>query len=139
MKSWGLSFFFLLVLVAATMLACGSSPRVLQSVAVSPATADAQSFSGGLVQFTSLGYYTTPPSPVEPLAATWGACYQGNLTTGVSVSASGVAHCAAGSVGTYTVWVSVPSNPDHGACPQIANACGGGGCMVAGTAQLTCP
>jgi hypothetical protein len=74
---------------------------------------------------------------VTPLTATWGACYQDSPTSGVFVSTNGLAQCAAGSVGTYTVWAYAPSGQT--ACPNIVNACGGGGCQVVGTAQLTCP
>lgn len=142
MKRYGpqLFLFFLLVLAAAIMLACGSSSanRMLQSVTLSPATADGQSYPGGQVQFTATGIYSARPSPVTPLSASWGACdLGGNSTSDVSVSASGIAECATGSVGTYTVW-AFGSNPSKGTCGAI-NACGGGCGRITGTAQLTCP
>ena len=144
MKNYGLpSFFFLVVLAIAITLACGSpaapgnTTGLLESVSINPATADAQNYPMGLVQFTATGYYTTPPLKVTPLKATWGACYQGNPTSGVSVSPKGLAQCSAGAVGTYTVWAFAPSNA--GVCPAFVTACGGGGCQVTGTAQLTCP
>lgn len=44
---------------------CGNSrPRLLQSVSVSPASADAQTFAVGQVQFSAVGTYSQPPSPV---------------------------------------------------------------------------
>lgn len=133
--------FFLFLLVAAAMmcLACGSSAdRMLQSVTLSPAAADAQNYPGGQVQFTATGYYSAAPSPVTPLSATWGACEQsGNSTQSVSISATGVAQCAAGAVGTYNVW-AFDTNPATATCNAI-NACGGGCGRVTGTAQLTCP
>jgi hypothetical protein len=147
MRHYGLpisSFLLTLILVAAIVLACGSpagpsnTTGILESVSLSPATADAQNYPLGLVPFTATGYYSTPPSPVTPLKATWGACYQGNPTSGISVSNSGVAQCAAGSAGTFTVWAWAPSGTT-GACPAFGTACGGGGCQVTGTAQLTCP
>jgi len=98
MKSYGLPFScFLLFLAAAIALACGSpaGPRnttgILKSVSISPASADAQNYPLGLVQFTATGQYTTAPFQVTPLTATWGACYQGSATNGVSVSSNGVA------------------------------------------------
>ena len=107
---------------------------------MSPAAADADQYPNGQVQFTAIGYYNKPPSPITPLTATWGACYQFNTTSGVSVSKNGLAQCAAGSVGTYTVWAFVVQQPPPGyACTNIEDACGGGGCQVTGTAQLTCP
>jgi hypothetical protein len=140
MRKYVLSVSFLAILTIAITLACGSSPRILQSVSLSSPTADAQ---GNLVQFTATGYFNEQPSPVTLSAANWGACYQNQRTTAVSVSAEGVAQCAAGAVGTYTVWAWAESAADscggnNGEVP--ANPCGGaGGCQVTGTAQLTCP
>jgi hypothetical protein len=59
MRKYGLSVFFLAVLAIAITLACGSSPppRILQSVSLSPPTADAQ---GSPVQFTATGYFKRP-------------------------------------------------------------------------------
>lgn len=141
MKLFGPQFFFLLlVLAAAITLACGSSPseHTLQSVTLTPASADASSYPGGGVPFTATGNYSTAPSPVTPIAVTWGACDQaGNSTSEVSVSASGLAQCASGAIGTYTVW-AFGSNPSRGTCGAM-NACGGGCGRITGTAHLTCP
>jgi len=144
MKSLGLPFSCLLLLLAiAIALACGSpatpgnTTGVLQSVTISPATADAQNYPLGLVQFTATGYYTTPPIKVTPLKATWGACYQGSSTNAVSVTGTGVAVCVGGASGAYTVWAFAPSGT--GPCPAFVGPCGTGGCQVTGTAQLTCP
>lgn len=140
MRKYALSVFFLAMLAIAVALACGSSPRALQSVILSPPTADAQ---GKPVQFTATGSFNDQPSPASLSAANWGACYQNQRTTAVSVSADGLAHCAVGAVGTYTVWAWAESAADscggnNGEVP--ANPCGGsGGCQVTGTAQLTCP
>ncbi|MGP0017113.1 MAG: hypothetical protein ACLPHP_00980 [Candidatus Sulfotelmatobacter sp.] len=135
------AFLFLLVLAAAMTLACGSSAsRTLQSVTISPASADAQNFPGGLVQFTATGIYAAPPSPVAPLAATWGACDQsGNVTSAVSVSSSGVAQCKSGAAGTYQVWAFDLVTPPGGAECLAETVCGGGCGRVTGTAQLICP
>lgn len=131
-------FFFLLLGGAVITLACGSNPpRYIKSVTISPASADARNFPSGDVPFTASGYYTTSPSPVTPISATWGACHQNAPTTDVSVSSGGVAHCASGAAGTYTVWSFVVQQ-GPGACPLVVSACGGG-CGVTGTAQLTCP
>ena len=138
----GLPIFVLAVLAIAINLACGSSlsPRALQSVSLSPPTADAQ---GSPVQFTATGYFNDQPSPVKLPSANWGACYQNQRTTAVSVNADGLAQCAAGAVGTYTVWAWAESaagscGGNNGEIP--ANPCGGAGeCQPTGTAQLTCP
>src|SRR5579884_2298020 len=53
-----------------------NSRRVLQSVTVSPATADSQSFPNGQVTFTAMGTFSKPPSPdqvtfVAPYSGEW--------------------------------------------------------------------
>ncbi|HUO15730.1 MAG TPA: hypothetical protein VMX38_12140 [Verrucomicrobiae bacterium] len=123
----------LLVLIAVLTLACGSPSmgRGLQSVTISPTSAEGQ------MQFTATGFFNVPPSPVTPLTVTWGACYQNESTTEVSVSKTGFAQCGPGASGTYTVWGYGMSGAQ--ACPAYVTACGGGGCQVTGTAQLTCP
>jgi hypothetical protein len=139
MRKYGLSVSFLAILVIAITLACGSSPRILQSVSLSPPTADAR---GNPVQFTATGYFNEQPSPTKLPEPSWGVCYQNQRTTAVSISAEGVAQCAAGAVGTYTVWAVAQRGGDScGAAGTIpANPCGGAGeCQVTGTAQLTCP
>jgi hypothetical protein len=131
---------FLLLCIAAITLACGTSSsgsRMLESVSVSPATADAQNYPGGQVPFVATGFYTTNPSTVTPLATVWGACYQEASTTDVLIDLqTGTATCKAGAMGTYTVFTSNTGGM-HGGC-NITSACGGG-CFVTGTAQLTCP
>ena len=145
MRFYGPPVFFLFIL-SLIALACGSHTAlsgslgtgVLQSVSISPATADAQNY-GGQVQFVATGYYTTQPYQVTPLKATWGTCYQENPTSEISVSQSGLGQCAAGAVGTYTVWAFAPNNESACSASSILTACGTGGCQVTGTAQLTCP
>jgi hypothetical protein len=140
MRKYGPSVLFLAVFVAAITLACGSSPRALQSVSLSPPSADAQ---GSPVQFTATGHFNHQPSSAILTSANWGACYQNQPTTAVSVSAEGLAQCASGAVGTYTVWAWAESSADscggnNGEVP--ANPCGGASeCQPTGTAQLTCP
>lgn len=140
MKRYGPQLFlFLLVLAAAITLACGTSPnRMLESVTLSPALADAQNYPGGLVQFTATGAYTKPPSPVTPLPASWGACdSSGASTSQVSVSSTGLAQCATGTVGIYEVWAfdEIPGKVPCAGPSICGRACG----QVTGTALLTCP
>ena len=134
MRHYALPLFFLLLLAAAVTLACGSSPHILQSVTISPATADAQN---GEAQFTATGVFTGSPSEVTPLSATWGACFQNETTTGVSVSSKGLAQCATGASGTYTIF-AWDVNPGTAIC-EVSAVCGPPCGAVAGTAQLTCP
>jgi hypothetical protein len=139
MRKYGLSVFFLAILGIALALACGSPAYLLKSVSLSPPAADAQ---GSPVQFTATGYFNQQPSPVQLVSPNWGACYQNQRTTAVSVSADGLAQCAAGAAGTYTVWAVAQRGGDScGAAGSVpANPCGGAGeCQVTGTAQLTCP
>jgi hypothetical protein len=139
----------LLVAAAAITLACGSSPikpnncstsptgpnttGALESVSLCPAVADAAQFPNGEVQFIASGVYNTAPLMVTPLQTTgWGACQAGAGTNDVVISSAGVAKCAAGASGTYSVYTSVPTNCEHvGPC--------GTGCMISGYAKLTCP
>ena len=140
MKGSGLplSLFFLL-LVAAVCLSCGSPsssnvPHSIQAITIKPGNADAQDYPNGQVQFTATGYYNQAPAVVSPLAATWGVCYQNAPTTDASVTKNGLAACAPGAAGTYTVYADDPPDPS---CLVIGPC--GGGCFVTGTAQLTCP
>lgn len=134
---------FLLTLVGAGVLSlaalsCGSSStsvRQLESITLSPATANATSYPNGQVQFVATGHYNTVPFTVSPLTAHWGTCYQEGSTSAISVSQEGIAQCASGAVGTYTVWADDP--PLSGVSCTAITACGGG-CFVAGTAQLAC-
>lgn len=122
------------VLLAAALLAgiellaagCGSSNRVIQSVTVTPATADAQNFPNGQVQFTASGNYSAPPSPVALSQAGW-SLSEGGIAT---LTGNGLAQCVPGATGTVTVKAGV-SGP-----------CSGTGCtavQIVGTAQLSCP
>jgi hypothetical protein len=105
---------------------CGNgSPRLLQSISVSPASADAQSFPSGQVQFTVLGTYSQPPSPSPTTASQW-LLVGPNIAT---ISQSGVAQCTSGASGVVTVKAFTPA------------PCSGTGCtaaMLSGTAQLSC-
>ena len=149
MKGLGLPFSCFILLAIAIALACGSpashiapscssvptttNPGTLQSMTLCPAVADAQNFPDGQVQFVAIGSYTTAPSPALLTNPFWGTCYQNAPTTGVAITSSGVAHCAAGASGTYTVWAA--AGP---ALCLIAEPCGMCG-QLEGSAKLTCP
>jgi hypothetical protein len=127
-------------IAASITLACGSSsPHDLQSISVSPSSADAQNFPNGQVQFTAAGAYNTPPMTVTLTDATWGAAFQGGSTTAVTVDASGVAQCAPGAAGVYDVGAWDVMHTNGPTCtatgPFGEPACN----AVLGTAQLTCP
>jgi|SRR5437899_2467722 len=115
---------------------CGmsSSNRVLQSIAVNPATADAQNFPNGQVQFTATGTFSKPPSPspvtfVAPYSGQWfvDPAFATIVGTGTGTATF---QCVAGASGTTTVRATASANSALGTQMSIA---------VNGTATLTCP
>jgi len=118
-------------------LGCGTS-RQLQSVNLSPATADAQNFPNNEVQFSATGMFSKPPSPqlLSSQDVFWcvgsstGTCV-GFINPGATIDQNGLAKCVLGFAGTSTILAgkATPAmNPDTGA--QMT---------VFGAAQLTCP
>jgi hypothetical protein len=128
----------LLISSAILLVACGSAaPRSLQTVSITPASADARNFPNGEVQFAATGYYNKTPMQTSPLSTAWGACYQDQPTTDVTITPTGVAQCSPHASGTYLVW-ALARDAANASC-NPANACGGGCGRVTGTALLTCP
>jgi hypothetical protein len=117
----------LLAGIALVASGCGTgSPRLLQSISVTPASADAHSFPNGQVQFTAVGAYSRPPSPSPITQSGWSL----SDATIATISPSGLAQCEPGAVGAVTVKAST-SGP-----------CSGTGCtavLISATAQLSCP
>jgi len=148
MRTHGLALSFALILVATISLNCGSSTHFMglicssaptvtnngepQSVTLCPAVADAKDYPDGEVPFVAIGAFATSPSPALLPFATWGVCQQNAPTTGITVNSAGVAQCASGASGTYTVWATGGPNT----C-LVVSACGA--CGPTGTAQLRCP
>ena len=142
MERHRLSLIFAALILASFAASCGASAssttdRQLLSITLSPATADAANFPDGQVAFTTTGIFNSAPYMVTPLPAGWGACSNNMPTTAVTVSGEGVAQCAPGAVGTFSVWANDPPYPEGANCLAITPC--GGGCFVRGTAQLTCP
>lgn len=150
----------LVALAFAGTLGCGGSPQQvphqLDSVTVAPATADARNYPKGQVQFTAAGNFNSAPYQVNPLpGVNWTASYpsfQNPATTQplptdeVLVSASGMAQCAPGAVGTFSVLAWLPATLEPGQvynCPAFASqwesVFGNNSCIVYGTATLVCP
>jgi hypothetical protein len=107
------------------------SNRVLQSITVSPAIADAAHSSDGKVQFKASGTFSEPPSPdvvtfVAPYSGSWAVS---NLQV-ATISPSGLAQCVAGASGTVNVFAVASANSAPPGAMSIA---------VRGTAKLTCP
>ncbi len=63
-------------LTAWMTLACGSGARQIQSISVTPASADAQSYPDGKVPFVATGNYNASLMTVAPMQANWGAASQ---------------------------------------------------------------
>jgi hypothetical protein len=143
MEKLGLVLSLIVLSVAASLtLSCGAMSQgqdLLQSITLSPAVADGQDYPNLQVQFIATGYYINPSRTVTPLSAAWGTCYQFAPTSAISVTSTGLAQCASGAVGTYSVWANDPMPLASGvySCPA-STACGGG-CTIQATAQLTCP
>jgi hypothetical protein len=136
MTRYAFSLCCLLLLVLAT-ITCGSN-RQLQTVTLSPPSADAHSFPNGQVNFAATGTFSKPPSPMQLSSkdVTWcagtssGVC-AGNINIGANVDPNGVAQCQTGFSGTVTVLAGTggtTSMPDTGSQLKIF-----------GSAQLTCP
>lgn len=119
------------------IMGCGRG-RHLQSVTLSPASADAQDFANGQVSFTATGVFSKPPLSLQLTNkdVTWcagsdgGACV-GQINPGVAVDENGVAQCVPGFTGTATILAGTPS---QAAKPDRAMQL-----KIFGAAQLTCP
>ena len=121
------SLTLLLVAIEFVAVGCGNqSSRILQSVSVTPAAADAQNFSNGQVQFTASGNYSQPPTPSTLAPAEWSL----NDPTIATVSQTGLAQCNPGAVGTVTVKAGTSGSCSGSDCTAV---------FVSGTAQLSCP
>jgi hypothetical protein len=118
--------------------ACGDSGthqnRVLQSIAITPADADAQLFPNGQVQFAAAGTFSMPPSPQPldfqaPYSGSW--VLTGDNASIATISTTGLAQCNAGASGVVTVEAGASSGAGMGT--QATDP------IVAGMTTLTCP
>jgi hypothetical protein len=118
-------------------LGCGtssSSNRVLQSIAVTPATADAQN-SNGQVQFTATGTFSKAPlsAPVTfaaPYSGSWLADPAMATLVGTGTGFATFS-CVGGASGVVTITATASTN--------AATGTGATATTVSGTASLTCP
>ncbi len=138
-----------LALAVCITLSCGGGSRQLQSITLSPASADARNYPQGQVAFVATGHYNSSPATVTPLQANWagiseftvnGMLTYGPVTDAISVDSSGVAHCAAGTSGTYAIVAWDLQDPAlKVGCASMTDF-GEPGCNAAQAfAQLTCP
>ncbi len=125
-------FFLALLFVSLEMLGCGSN-RVLESITVSPATADAQDFPGGMVNFTATGNFNKPPMSVTPLTVTWSILHPTKTACPpcAGIDSNGVAQCG-GVMGMVTVQATAPRDPQMAMDTMNTQ-------MITGMAQMTCP
>ena len=131
-----------LVIVAFSfaIVACGGmnsmmSNRQLQSITVSPGSADAMNFPAGTVRFMATGTYTMAPmSGTPPVLWSLGNPFsQQPVPAGVSIDANGMARCA-GFVGMVEIDATSPMDPNLPISKMSMNTMN-----VVGMAQLTCP
>jgi hypothetical protein len=122
---------------------CGSSGQ-LQTVTVTPGTADAKNFPSGQVQFAALGKYSNSSSPVPLTSREIFWCYggptnvatpvaglcAGNIAQFATVDQNGLAQCSPLFQGSVFIYAGVPGQtmPDQGTLLKLY-----------GAAQLTCP
>ncbi len=108
--------------IALFLCGCGSN----SPISVTPASADAQNFPNGIVQFKATGV----TSPAWCIGSASGSC-NGNIASIATVDINGQAQCLAGHSGTVTVLA--------GTGGRVMNPDGGMQFSRFGSAQLTCP
>lgn len=130
-----------LLFLGLVIAGCGgntmSSARQMQSLTVTPASADAQTFPGGKVQFTAMGTFNMAPMTVmsPPVMWTVGSPFgppPGNMPA-ASVDTTGLAQCN-GFVGTVLIEATAPTEPEIPLLQMTSTTMN-----VTGTAQLVCP
>ena len=124
------------VLAAIATVGCSSmnsmANRVLQSMVISPATADAQASPSGQVQFSAMGTFSKPPSPAPvPFVAPYSGSWATSDLSVATIDQNGLAQCVPGAAGTVTISAIASSNAGMGT-QNTSTA-------VSGTARLTCP
>jgi hypothetical protein len=126
--------------LAMMMTSCGSpsipnAGRVLLTIVVTPATADAQAFTNGQVEFTATGTFSVAPSPAP---VTFVAPYTGGFIVSPNTSNQVIANIVSTGPGTATVQcvAGMSGTVEVGA---TASANNGTSTTVSGIAQITCP
>jgi hypothetical protein len=120
-------------------ISCGGrsmmmSTRQLESIMVSPASADAKN-SNGMVQFSAMGTFNMAPMTATPQVR-WSI---GNpfsaqpVPAGVSINANGLAICS-GFIGMVEIMATAPMDPSIPLSQMSMMTMN-----VSGMAQLTCP
>ena len=110
------------------------STRQLESIMVSPASADAKN-SNGMVQFSAMGTFNMAPISATPQVR-WsiGNPFSGQpVPLGVSIDANGLAMCS-GFNGMVQIMATAPADPNMPLSQMSTMTMN-----VSGMAQLTCP
>ena len=139
-----LSTFILVLLISAVLLltiSCGGSSmsmqgRQLQSITVTPSTADPMQGSSGQVRFMAMGNFSMAPMTATiPVMWSIGNPFSAQpMPAGVSIDAmTGMARCS-GFMGTVTIVAMAPMDPDIPIAQMSMMTMN-----VSGSAQLTCP
>lgn len=137
----------LLILFGLGIAGCGgngmmnsSNTRQLQSLTVTPASADARNFPSGQVQFTAMGTFNMAPMTVMSPPVRWSIGnpfaaqpMSAGMSPAASVDANGLAQCN-GFAGIATIQATAPADPS-----MPLSQMGMMTRTVAGMAQLTCP
>jgi hypothetical protein len=126
----------LLAAFVITTIGCSSmnsmSNRVLQSMVISPANANAQTSPSGQVQFSAMGTFSKAPSPAPvPFVAPYSGSWATSDLSVATIDQTGLAQCVPGAAGTVTITAIASSNAGMGT-QNMSTA-------VSGTAKLTCP
>lgn len=122
------------------MASCGgnsmmmSSTRQMQSITVSPMSADAMA-SHGMVQFMAMGNFNMAPMSANvPVRWSLGNPFSTQPTpAGVTIDQNGLAQCS-GFMGMITVQATAPMDPNMSLSQMSMSSMN-----VTGMAQLTCP
>jgi hypothetical protein len=133
--------FLFLTFFSLGIAGCGGSmmsgSRQLQSLTVTPASADAQAFPGGKVQFTATGTFNMAPITVVSPPVQWsiGSPFgspPANMPA-ATVDANGLAQCN-GFVGNVILEATAPTEPEIPLLQVTSTTV-----SVSGMAQLICP
>jgi hypothetical protein len=128
--------FCLLAALAIMTVGCGSmnsmSNRVLQSMVITPANADAQTSPNGQVQFSAMGTFSKAPSPAPvPCAVPFTGTWFSSDTNIATITQAGLAECVSVAAGTVTISATASTNSGTGTMSASTS--------VSATAKLTCP
>ena len=139
-------FFHLLMAGCGGTTMAGTSVRVMERLAVTPSSADAQSFSNGQVQFTATATFNMAPTPVMSQPVLWSVgnppfmsptpmpmSMSMSPSSTPTITASGVAQCN-GFTGIVTIQATAPADPTIPISQMNSTMR-----VVSAMAQMTCP